>query len=242
MRARLLGSAGWIPTGTRECCCCLVRDGDEALAIDAGTGLRRLVSDPGLLDGVERLHILLTHWHLDHTSGLIYIPALGVPVEIWGRPPALELVHRLLGPPFLLSTPDNLTEGIEVVHDLELPGARIGSFEVRLRGQPLHPETSYAVRIGDDLAYCTDTAYDEANVDFVRGVRVLAHEAMHAGATTDDPTHTAAGDAARLAAEAGVERLVLIHTHPFLRDDEELLVHARPIFPAAEVGRDLLEL
>jgi ribonuclease BN (tRNA processing enzyme) len=200
------------------------------------------VHEPDLLAGVARLHIALTHWHLDHTAGLAYLPALGLPIEVWARPRALELLHRLLDPPFLLLDPDGLGGGIEAVHDLEPPGATIGHVELRVRVQPRHPDTTYAFRLGDEFAYCTDTAYDEENIEFARGVRVLAHEAMYPGDATDDPTHTASGEAARLALAAGVERLVLIHTNPTLRDDEELLQHARPVFANVEVGSDGLVL
>jgi ribonuclease BN (tRNA processing enzyme) len=238
---RLLGSGGWIPTGNRECCCCLVREGDAALAIDAGTGLRRLVTEPALLEGVERLHIVLTHWHLDHVNGLVFFPLLGVPLEVWARPPADELLHRLLDSPFLLSSGQTL-EGAIAVHDLEPPGAQIGPFDLRVRVQPRHPDLSYALRFGDELAYCTDTAYDEENIEFARSVRVLAHDAMHPGDATDDPTHTSSGEAARIARASEVERLVLIHTSPTLRDDAELLAHAHPVFANVEVGRDGLVL
>ena len=60
MELVLLGSAGWIPTGSRETCCALVRQGSEALVIDAGTGLRRLLTDPALLDGVRNVTIVLS--------------------------------------------------------------------------------------------------------------------------------------------------------------------------------------
>jgi ribonuclease BN (tRNA processing enzyme) len=242
LQIRLLGSGGWIPTEARELCCCLVRDGDEALVIDAGTGLRRLVADPEAMAGIARLHIVLTHWHLDHVSGLAYVSALGVPVELWARPPARELVQRLLGPPFAYPESSDVDAAFAAVHDLEPPGAQVGRFEVRVRVQPRHPGTTYALRLGDELAYCTDTGYDEENIEFVRGVRVLLHEAMHASDTTDDETHTAAGDAGRLAAAAQVGRLVLIHRHPLLADDEDLLRYARSTFPVAVVGRDGLEL
>ena len=101
----------------------------------------------------------------------------------------------------------------------------------------MHGNPTLALRLDDALAWCTDTAYDEENVAFVRGVDVLAHEAFHAADSTDDAGHTAAGEAARLAAEAGVGRLVLIHVNPDGGEDsdEALLSFAQPQFEATVV-------
>jgi ribonuclease BN (tRNA processing enzyme) len=238
VEARLLGSGGWMPSENRDGFCLLVRQDSTALCVDAGTGLRRLVTEPSLVEGVERLHIVLTHWHLDHTCGLVSLPGLDLDGELWGPPPADELVHRLVGPPFLFATTDDLDAKVTAVHDLEPPSVRIGPFELDLRIQHRHPCTTLALKIDGVLAVCTDTGYDAQNVDFARGSRILLHEAFHAADSTDDWMHTAAGDAARLAAAAGVKRLVLVHTNPSLADDDELLRHAREAFPAVEVGRD----
>jgi glyoxylase-like metal-dependent hydrolase (beta-lactamase superfamily II) len=83
-----------------------VRNERGALLIDAGTGASRLLAEPELLDGVDRLHVVLTHFHLDHVAGLFYLAALEVPFEVWGAGEALEgtstaeLVRRLLESPF----------------------------------------------------------------------------------------------------------------------------------------------
>jgi ribonuclease BN (tRNA processing enzyme) len=244
MEARLLGSGGWMPTDERETTCLYVRQGAHVLLVDAGSGLRRLVTEPALLDGVERLSIVLTHFHIDHLCGLPFLHDLEhvAEREVWGAGDAVlgmpteELLHRLLDPPFFPSFGLPAT-----VHELAPPHASIGDFEVELRVQPRHAHPTLAVRV-DSLAFCTDTAYDEDNVAFATGARVLCHEAFHAAETTDDRGHTASGDAARLAAAAGVDRLVLVHVDPLLGDDEKLLRFARPHFPAAEVGRDGLEL
>jgi ribonuclease BN (tRNA processing enzyme) len=208
--------------------------------------MRRLATEPGLLAGVERLHIALTHFHLDHTFGLMGLPALtSVPSrEVWapGRLVAgvsgHELVHRLLDPPFLAAVPKDVTATMLTgVHELEGSGA-IGPFPVRMRVQPLHNGPTLALRVDDELAYCTDTAYDEENAEFARGARVLLHEAFHAGDETDDVQHSAAGEAARIAAAAGVERLVLVHVNPIAADEDELAAFARARFTASEVGCD----
>ena len=76
----ILGGGGWFPAHGRQTACALLRDGDSAIMIDAGTGVGRLVERPELLDGIERLDILLTHFHLDHVAGLAYLPgAAAVP-------------------------------------------------------------------------------------------------------------------------------------------------------------------
>ena len=244
MEARLLGSGGWMPTDARETPCVYLRRGDRVLLVDAGTGLRRLRTEPALLEGVAQVDVVLTHFHLDHVVGLSYLPGMDVPVEVWGPGRAVadqstkELLHRLLDPPFLLRTAGDFGGTIEAVHELGPPGADVGPFRIDVRVQPHHASPTLALKVDGVLAHCTDTAYDGDNVAFASGARVLLHEAFHAGETTDDHGHTAAGDAARLAAAAGVERLVLIHPGPVSGSDDERLAAARRHFAATELGRD----
>lgn len=241
--ARLLGSGGWLPTDARETPCVYLRLGPEVLLLDAGSGARRLVTEPELIDGVERLSVACSHFHLDHVVGLAALSGLDVEArEIWlparllAGVPAADLLERLAGAPFFTGV-----SRIGTARELE-GDTGVGSFSVRIRVQPQHPGRSLAFRIGDELAYCTDTRYDPENVEFVRGARVLLHEAFWPGESTDDPGHTAAGEAGRLAAAAGVERLVLVHVNPVGVADDELLASAQAHFPAAEVGHDRLEL
>jgi ribonuclease BN (tRNA processing enzyme) len=245
MDGRLLGTGGWLPTDRRETACVYLRKGADVLVLDAGTGLRRLVTEPELLAGVERLHIALTHFHLDHSVGLIALPALAgrVARQVWAPGEALygattdSFVRTLVGPPFLFVSAEELEPHIGSVH--ELAGeAEIGPFHVETRVQSLHTGPTLALKVDGWLAYCTDTAYDEENASFVRGARVLLHEAMHASDRTDDPIHSAAGEAARVAAAASVDRLVLVHINPTPGAEEGLLDHALERFPQAEVGRD----
>jgi ribonuclease BN (tRNA processing enzyme) len=238
---RLLGSGGFVPTARRETASALLRRGDEAVVIDAGTGAHRLRDEPQLLEGVERLHVVLTHFHLDHTVGLFFLPGIGPPVEIWGAGEALEgiptsaLIERLLGSPF---APDGFIATFAAVHELPATGARIGPFDVRARIQRLHSNPTLALRFGDELVWCTDTSYDVENVEFARGARLLCHEAFRAADRSDEFGHTAAGDAARLAAAAGVDRLLLVHVNPEAAADEPLLEFARDAFPATDVASD----
>jgi ribonuclease BN (tRNA processing enzyme) len=243
MQLTLLGSGGWVPTERRETCCALIRTGSTAILIDAGTGVSRLLERPDLLDGVDRLEIVLTHFHLDHVVGLAYLPGLAADKRVWapGRwlygAASEAILRRLLDPPLFAA---DLADFVTEVAEIPDGGLALGSVELRARVQELHPQPTLALRSGNDFAYCTDTALDDENVEFASGVRTLYHEAWHAAAHTDDRTHTAAGEAGRLAREAAVGELVLIHVNPLLGDDE-LLAPAVEEFEPAVVGEDWLE-
>lgn len=244
-KATLLGSGGWIPTARRETCCAYFRRGPNVLLIDAGTGIQRLIETPDLLAGVERIDLVLTHFHLDHTAGLSYLPALPLRPVLWGPgellygTPTSELLTRLLGRPLFAAPLDAIVHPVN-----EVPGERFeaGPFELATRVQRMHPDPTLALRVGDAITYCTDTAADPATAAFAAGSRILFHEAWHASASTEDEGHSAAGEVGRIARDARVERLVLIHVDPLLGSDEELAAPARAEFANAEVGQDLEEL
>ena len=153
-----------MPSERRETTSVLVRDGGAALLLDAGTGARRLVDDPRLLEGVDELTVLLTHFHLDHICGLAYLPGLTLVPDIWapGRWLYGQSSPSLLEP--VLSTPWSpfAQERFGAIHELEDGLQRIGQFEVRTRGQLKHWAPTVGVRLSDAIALITDTAFDEA--------------------------------------------------------------------------------
>jgi ribonuclease BN (tRNA processing enzyme) len=213
--------------------------------IDAGSGVARLLERPELLDGVQRLDILLTHFHLDHVCGLAYLPALRhfQNATIWGPGQSVygasteELLGRVSRQPL---HPVPLEKQHIAVRDLpatecfELAGLRIG-----MRVQPRHSAPTLGFRFEDSLAWITDTAYDSDSVGFAAGCEVLAHEAWFLAQHPRNPEmHSAAAEAAEIASAAGVGRLLLIHLPPFERSVAPLLREARRIVPDVAAARD----
>ena len=244
MRAWLLGSGGWIPTEKRETTCVLVREGESALLLDAGTGLARLVTQLGLLDGVRTLDIALTHFHLDHVCGLAYVPALPLTPTIWapGRwlydEPSARLLDPLRRAPISPSSPGELGE----VRELGPRGQTIGPFQVAARAQPRHWAPTAGLRVVDALALVTDTAYDPGSAEFARKVTHLLHEAW---STSAEPAATegdaTAEEAGRVARDARASHLTLVHLNP-RADEPAVLADARRWVPEARLGRDSTEL
>jgi ribonuclease BN (tRNA processing enzyme) len=179
---------------------------------------------------------VLTHFHLDHVIGLFYLGGVDLPVTVWAGGDVLEglstesLLRRLLGPPF---APGSFLDGFAGTRELATGTTLVEGFAVTTRIQRLHSNPTLALRVDDAVVWCTDTEYDPGNVDFARGARVLFHEAF-----APERTHTAARQAAELAAAADVERLVVVHVNPAEPDENAVLTAARAIFPATVLGED----
>jgi ribonuclease BN (tRNA processing enzyme) len=244
--ATILGSGGFVPTGRRETSSLLLLpEGDDAHAvvIDAGTGIRRLITDRALIAGRTRLDVLLTHFHIDHVCGLAYLTELGdLDIHVHGPGAALydtptaEVLSRMFfSPPLMPVTLDQL--GVRV-GELGAGDATFGGLPVQARRQDRHTSPTLAIRVGDALTWCTDTEDDPGTVPFARGARVLAHDAWGPPAA---PGHAEPAAAARVAADAGAERLVLIHVPPNA-DEPDLRARAAAVHPHVTVATDLLDL
>lgn len=244
MRAWLLGSGGWFPTTERETTSVLVRMGAEGVLLDAGTGARRLATDRELAEGLISLDVVLTHFHLDHLCGLLYLQALtGLerPLRVWapGRwlydTPSERVLDAVLRAPISPSPVPVVSEVLE----LRAGGQTVGPLEVEALAQPRHWGPSAGLRVGDALALVTDTAREAEHVPFARGVRHLLHEAW---STSSKPIYAdydaTARDAAETAAAADAGDLTLIHLNPQLRSLEPVVADAQKVFEATQLGED----
>ena len=131
---------------------CVSVHGNEGtlIVLDAGTGIRNLgQSLPSTLD---RVHILLTHLHMDHIQGLPFFAPLrhpGVDIHIWGpASTTLALDARLqkyLSPPLF---PVSVRELAANLHFHELPDDVMEIGEFRVHAQLIiHPNPTIGYRI-----------------------------------------------------------------------------------------------
>jgi ribonuclease BN (tRNA processing enzyme) len=262
MRLTLLGTQGWIPTPRRETTCIAADDGPLLLIFDAGTGLGRFLQPPAsrLLTEAREVHLFLTHYHLDHVCGLAYLPGImaGRPLTIHVPDAVLNGVDPKRGIPELIRKPfnprpwaDYTAFRLEVLHEGDND---VAGHAVRLRAQ-CHPDTTVAYRLDDRFVLATDTVADAATAEFSRGVELLLHEAWIDGVEESDPgseelvrttyqAHSSARQVAAIAADASVERLVLMHLNP-LADEHyyaQMQAAARETFAASFVYPDLHEV
>lgn len=261
----MLGTGGWIPTTRRETTCAILRVNDALFIFDAGTGLARLLEDrfrPELelsmpVPSTREVHLFLSHYHLDHIAGLVYLPAMFKGRTVHLHPPAQsitgddphEIINSIIRKPY---NPQSITDmPLDLsIEPLEEGEHIIAGITVRVRKQ-IHADPSVGYRIGDLLVFATDTADDPATAEFARGVRLLAHEAWIDGIEEEDPAtehiareayaaHASARQVAARAAEAGVEKLVLMHINPLrgVAYQERMLAAAQKIFPGTVILED----
>lgn len=270
MRIEFFGVRGTVPTAPRRGSvygghtpCALVRtSAGTDFVVDAGTGLVSLAKSPafGRRTSPRTLHILLTHFHFDHVSGLPFFPEIfraGADLRFYSSGPAAALRRRLeefmTGPYFPVefkATPSRKSYGRVGRRPASVGGAKVSSHPLR------HPQGCAAFRIeenGRSVVFATDTEHDPGGADeglaaFARGADALIYDA------TFTPAEYAAGRkgwghstwaaGVELARAAGAARLVLSHLNPDHSDAKlgRLEDAARRRFPCSLFAREGLIL
>ncbi len=122
------------------------------------------------------------------------------------------------------------------------PGPLFGALQ---RGEDVDGVRSADVvgpsRPGRSVVYCTDTRPCESAVTLARGANVLIHESTYDATLSAEAKardHSTAAEAATIAREAEVERLILTHISPRYESSDVLVEEARAIFPSTEAASD----
>ncbi len=158
-------------------------------------------------------------------------------MEVWSVP----LRHTIPASGFLFkekTPPLNIFE-----HQIARYSLGIAQIAAAKRGEDItlpdgtvvpNVELTYTPYSPRSYAYCSDTQPSGKVAEIVRGASLLYHEATF---TDEDKRlaketgHSTASQAAKVALNAGVERLIIGHFSARYKDEEELLAEARAIFP-----------
>jgi len=260
MRLTIWGCRGSVPTpgpgtfrygGNTSCVEVSLEDG-TILVLDAGTGIRALGFD--LLErGARRVHLLLTHLHLDHLEGLRFFAPLWderATLDIWGPPSPVsslqERIARSFSPPLfpidLREVPARVTfhdvprepwtvDGTRLVADLVAhPGPTVG-----FRIETATSSFAYLPDHEPALAGIADRSRDWiSGAVIAEDVDLLLHDAQYFEDEYEERIgwgHSSVADAVAFAEVVGARRLVLFHHEPLHTDGslERLEARARSL-------------
>jgi phosphoribosyl 1,2-cyclic phosphodiesterase len=266
VKLKVWGARGSVPApgpnmnrygGNTSCVQLTLRSGEE-LILDAGTGIRTLGLD---LAGKRRIHILLTHLHLDHIQGLMFFPPCfrdDAEIIIWGpSSPEASLEDRIaryisapLSPVEVRELPCSVSFRDTPATEWELGGAVVRSEAVTHRG----PTLGYRITDGDTTV-CYVPDHEPAlgaslaqlepewisGFDLARNADLLIHDCQY----TDDeyPAHVGWGhsaltDALTFARRVEARRLLLFHHDPLHSDEYLDQLHAAARRRWAQLGGD----
>jgi phosphoribosyl 1,2-cyclic phosphodiesterase len=227
--------------GGNTSCVEISLDDGSVLVLDAGTGIRELGAELAERN-TRRIHLLLTHLHLDHLEGLRFFAPLfdpNVEIDLWGpRSPVLglkERIRRSFSPPLfpidLQDTPAKVT-----FHDVPNVPWRVGD-ALLTASLVVHPGPTVGFRIeadGASVAYIPDHEpaltgkFEERTRDWISGgsiaddVDLLLHDAQYFQDEYDERLgwgHSSVSSAVAYAEAVGAKRLVLFHHDPAHSDE-----------------------
>lgn len=231
MKLTVLGCYGPYPKANGACSGYLLEDDHTKVLIDCGNGvlskLFAIYRDLNKLDA-----IFISHLHSDHMGDLLVLRyAIGIG-QIMGK------IRKSI-PIYLPSSPkedyDKIQFNNAFIRNIinEKSTVKVNNFNVSFKRTD-HPVECYAMSFennGKKLVFSGDTKLFDGLVDFVRGSDLFLCEAsMLEKDRTESVAHLSAKQAAEVALNAGIKRIILTHFLPEIKQDN-LYCEAREQFP-----------
>ncbi len=238
----LLGLGGWASNPFMNHTSLLLVSERNRILIDVGECTYSSLRMCTPYDVNDLDYVVVTHRHGDHLLGLptmlIHAKRLGTRIRVVGLKDVYEAINELLrsiGIPGYSSIME--FRAIEDGSKLRLGDATLTAISA------IHPVPALMLRFDIDgkcIAYSGDSSPNANFIDLIRGCGALIHEASADNEFREDALkygHSTVGDAVRVAKEAEVKRLILVH-----RDLNPLTLRSTPI-PVVLVHRcDVLDI
>ena len=252
MIVTILGSGTCVPSLVRSSCAALVTVGRSRILLDCGPGTMRRLLEAGLrIHNVT--HLFISHFHPDHTSELVpFLFATKYPDRHARREPLTIVAGRgfldfFNGLKKVYGSWIDIGDQLGSMVELDTSAADKHEFDdFNLTSMPMaHNEESLAYRVEKTdrgaVVYSGDTDYTENLVELARNAELLICESalpdsQHAAG------HLTPSLAGKIAARAGVGKLVLTHFYPQC-DQADIAAECRKAYDGPLLlAEDLMEI
>ncbi|NNM43657.1 MAG: response regulator [Chlamydiae bacterium] len=188
-------------------CCLEIQHGEDLIIIDAGSGIRPLGVKLAK-QGVKRIHLFISHTHLDHVTGFPFFEPIYHPeaeVNIWGpigfENSLQEILSTMLTPSFFPITLQEINAKLSFHELRDTHFVEIGAMQVYTH-HTYHPGATLGFKIvvdGKQIVYITDNELllgfmgnpweiedqdpilepHRSLIEFIKNADLLIHEAQY---------------------------------------------------------------
>ena len=228
MLVEFLGTAGYHPSETRHTTGVWVPNAapDDAFLLDGGSGTFRLIGRPL----PARLHVFMSHAHLDHTFGLTFLYNItymarqtqnrDLEVVFHGDAKTRDAVCESLFNPLIFPLQFNWQwHEIEAAKPFEVAGVRVNTALLT------HPGGSLGYRFDwpqNSLGFVTDTSGTPDYYRLIEGVDLLIHERNFPDRFADlalQSGHCTSSDLVAAGRASGAGQIAAMHFNPLTAGD-----------------------
>ncbi len=251
-RVTILGSGTCVPSLERSACAALITTAEATIVLDCGPGTMRRLTEAGIAVS-DVSHILLSHFHPDHTGELAsFIFANKYPLNRRRKKPLALVAGKGLSE-FYRRLKTVYGHWIELppeqfrLHEMAVDksdGLSFADFTVTSAPVVHNPE-SLAFKItgpdGKTVVYSGDTDFSENLITLAQKADLLICEAAFP-AEFKVPGHLTPPEAGTIATRAAGRALVLTHLYPEC-DQADMLAECRQTWSGPlELAADLMEI
>lgn len=250
MKITFLGTNGWYSSPTGDTPSILIDTKDHYLVLDAGNGIYKLDQ---FIKEDKPISMFITHFHLDHTSGLHILNKFdfkqGIDVYVGtGRTRDFE---TLVNPPFTVGykpRPDNIYNlKTEIrLHELFEEGENIPFKAQAIEQHHAYRDHGYRFELeGKIISYTGDCGFTDQARKLANNSDIFICECAAKDNTETSWGHFDAIQAATLAKEENVKKLILTHfgahIYTTLESRVKAVEKAKAIFSESYGANDLSE-
>lgn len=232
----ILGTSASVPTKARDNTSLLFFSNDESILVDCGSAPFRKLEILGISPTMLK-HVIITHAHVDHVYGLpALIQALWhsghqQTLTIHCLPETKAVIGQLLGPFEFLQKPAMFPVEFNVLPTTELTNF-LNTNDFNLYSSPVrHTVPNIGLRVEENISgarktvvYSSDTEPCDALLRLASNADILILECTFTSETTSRRGLMTSLDAGRIAAEASVSKLMLVHLDPTIQGKKKQLI------------------
>ena len=233
MKIKILGTQSPYNTDNHNCPGFLITDGNNRIMLDCGSGSHRMLTYPYDL---ENLTVIITHLHRDHYNDLFNIQYASLVFHSQSRLNSPVSVFMPASPQIIYEDIYNETNAYCTYSTIDKNTVlNIGNLKIDFM-PVIHPMETYAVRINDGkstFVYTSDTSYaaKDTIVEFAKNADILLSESslLISDGFPEVNSHLTAKQAATIAREAGVKKLIITHFWPE-KSPQQFVDEAKEVF------------